>query len=318
MNTSAMSHHTNATSPASELFHHDLEVWFAVAMTTCCVGSILHILLLLVIIINKFYRHGSVYLIAHLTLLELSMCAIHLPLNLCMTFLAGHVAVFNDSACPYVHFFFLWTRHAGHWSNCLLAINRYTAAFFPHCYAGWSTRPALTVTIVAAWALSFLINFPMCFGVGGRYRLQPPWRSCGPQSDGSAYLTVTNVVGVYVPEGLLFTLYAGVMVRLQMLWRTGLRSHRTGPLLSPAALLQAGVRARRRFTVVKVMFASSVWYGLCYFSNSVIVSAGLQRWFTARPVAQLWLRLLLVCGYAFSPVCARFLSMLSTKFCRTT
>lgn len=224
------------------------------------------------------------------------MCGVHLPLNTIMTFKA-QFHIFSSSVCRYFHFTFLWTQHAGHWSAFFLAVNRFVATFFPHAYNrnSWAIKVSCIGMIVGAWVIGCLNNLAPCLGVGGLYELRPPWYSCGIRPDGSQFFATVQALGVYIPEAGLVGLYAVIVLKLTLLRFGG---NRVGIEMQRSDM----ERTRRRYAVAKVLLASSLWYCMCYFPNTIIASTSLVRLFIQNPVMQLWMRTVFLLGYAVNPV----------------
>ncbi|OQV25532.1 hypothetical protein BV898_00471 [Hypsibius exemplaris] len=271
--------------------------WYLTNLTICVAGALFNLLLIVAILGSRSHRRGSGCLIVNVVFIEFCMCAAHLPLNTIMTYQA-QFHTFAGWVCPYVHFTFLWTQQAGHWSACFLALNRFVAFVFPHSYPRWTSRAAYIGMIAGAWTVGFVDNLFLALGFGGRYVFMPPWYSCGPRSDGRAVLPVVSAIGVYVPEGIQAALYIIIIVKVKIFSR----SNRICIDVNNSSVAQARTVAHRRFSVVKILLVSSVWYILCYFPNTIIASTSLIRYFVRNPVLQLWMRTLFLCGYAVNPI----------------
>jgi hypothetical protein len=286
---------SNAT-PAWVTYRNSLYIWFVVNLSTCIIGGLFNLLLIVVIFVEKLHKRGSGCLIVHLVLIEMLVCFVHLPLNTLMTFKA-QFHTFPNSVCPYVHLTFLWTQHAGHWSAFFLAVNRLVASIFPHKYAN---NPRIIkifsiLMMIAAWVIGFVNNFLPYIGIGGWYELRPPWYSCGLRSDGSPFCAIVQALGVYVPEVGLLGLYFTILLKFNLL---GFASNQVGTEVQHATT----ERIRRRYLLAKLMLVSSLWYCICYFPNTVIASTSLVRFFIQNPVMQLWMRTVFLLGYAVNPV----------------
>ncbi|XP_055340863.1 somatostatin receptor type 5-like [Paramacrobiotus metropolitanus] len=257
-------------------------------------GTILFILLIMVIIRGRFYRTGCGALILHEILLETSVVAIHIPLNI-LNIHSGHRGFFTPRDCAGIHFPFITTLMITNWAQFSLALNRFVATLYPHMYWRWVTKTAIAAQIAAVWVFGLVLTAPPLFGVVGTYGLDKTWNNCaillhtvGP------YPKIVGTLGVYLPTGLLMVLYLIMFIRLQCcspqrVQNNQMRSDRQGQF-------------DRRVKMAKLLCGISLWYNACYHPQNILSILRVPMYEQSVAGLQLWLRTVYLCGYVMTPM----------------
>ncbi|XP_055352555.1 galanin receptor 2a-like [Paramacrobiotus metropolitanus] len=228
--------------------------------------------------------------------INLFICGIHAPLNTYASFIGTRLP-FSVSSCAGIHFSFLTTMFSGQWTAAFLAANRFVATIFPHHYAKYSKNRVAVGCISYSWIVSAVINVPPLFNIGGLYRAIPPWFGCGLQPDGASIVsTLSAVIGVYIPLVVVCGCYVGIFIR-----SVGIKCrNRVNVESAKVAVKTKSDSSQRRSAVTKMLFACAVWYCVCYFPHSILITSFFNV-YQRNPTTQLWIRSLSWCGYVGNP-----------------
>ncbi|XP_055357789.1 galanin receptor 2a-like [Paramacrobiotus metropolitanus] len=276
-----------------------MTIWCIANLFLCAFGALLCFLLIVVIMSDKTARIGSGCLIAHLLVIDLMMCAIHLPINTIWVFATEIFAGLMDH-CAVVFMTFQTTAYAGSWVALFLALNRFTAIILPLKYGAWSTNNTLAKMTISSWFMAFLCTVPFCFGIGGTITTVPPWSACGVRKAGSnVVFTLSKVTGMYAPLIIVCVIYIAMFSWLAVRRTNVVRLRSVETILTEEFVKQRRT-CRRRLIISKMLFVSSVWQCACYLPYMIISSNSQMA--TQMPVLDLILRSVFHTGYATNPL----------------
>ncbi|OQV16913.1 hypothetical protein BV898_08919 [Hypsibius exemplaris] len=270
-------------------------IWFGVTTFISLFGAAAFLVLILGIASRRELHRGSGVLIIHLLAVEFCMVSIHYPITNTVTFIAryyGDPNLLRSLDCALIQFFMTTFQHAGNWASFFLAINRFFAILVPHRYRAISSSSAILGMILSSWAISLCCNLPLYFGVGGVIG-NTISGDCGLLKTSKIDYPFRAAFAYYIPLISLIIIYFTLFMRTNYI-----RRYRVAVQIPTMSQLE---RARRRLSVTKMLFVSSVFYCLCYFPAPVIVTFFPSYSFNNRD-AFLYIRMLVVCGYASNPV----------------
>ncbi|XP_055340555.1 trace amine-associated receptor 7a-like [Paramacrobiotus metropolitanus] len=261
-------------------------------------GVLCNILVMYIILSQRKLRSGCGILIAHLLFINVTLCLVHMPILSISTYFYAPYVRLGKTFCNYTILFYYSSLYTVDWAACLISVNRYVAIFLPHHYRKCAGRYGVISMIVTGWIIAFSCNLVLFYGVGGAYQSTKPWGACGiTVSDAVTYPTVT-VICVTLPVCLEGVVYLSIFAVV------GLRK-----LINRRRVSVADVNAdvahqhqfKKRFRVARMLFCSYVWYSIC-FLPAPIASSLYPVQYASLPLLQLFLRVLLVLGYATIPL----------------
>ncbi|OWA53041.1 hypothetical protein BV898_17477 [Hypsibius exemplaris] len=164
-----------------------------------------------------------------------------------------------------------------------------------------------------AWVLGVGASLPFAAGWGGYYGVTPVWGNCGltrATATGLKFFGLIQIATVYLPAGFLTLLYMTILLKHKCVWfRMGVDVH----LARPDCTSDEACRLNRRVALAKILCASSIWHCLCHFPGAIINSTPLVQIYTGRPLLQLWLYTIFLCGYILNPA---FFFLMSREYRR--
>ena len=286
----------NATHPVYATSAHGIITWFGVTTTVSFTGTTFYLLLMVSIASQNQLRRGSGVLIVHLLAVECCMVTVHYPITNTATFIAQYYqdpTLLRSINCALVQFFMTTFQHVGNWSSFFLSINRFVAVLFPLSYSKMASKFVIVGMVVASWAISLACNVPLLLGVGGQIG-RTLTGDCGLLKTSPLDYIFRSSFAYYIPLFTMILLYFTLFIRSTCLkWpsRVAVRNLTTTEIM----------RRKRRLDVAKMLFASSVFYCCCYFPAPIMVQFFPLYTFAHRS-AFIYIRLLVVCGYACAPV----------------
>ncbi|XP_055341323.1 rhodopsin-like [Paramacrobiotus metropolitanus] len=299
------SFHITAPENVTSTTFPSMCVWFACVNLVSFVGTVSSVLLLYVILNNQSLRSGCGILIAHLLFQELITCSVHYMLFSLKVFLRRLDVLWLDD-CQISPVFFVIVIHAGNWSSCFLACNRLVATVFPSAYEACMTTKMTVTMIVGSWIIGALCNIPPLFGYGLRF-VASHLGTCEIIRFPGMVFSLIAAMGAYIPITLLGIMHITIYMRIRFRWLCDAGNH-------SAAGCDSVVwkkRLRRRIMIARMLFASFIWYCLCFLPVPVLLAVRPDMYF-GNDLVLLWSRFLLLCGYAANPLI--FIAM-NSQYC---
>ncbi|OQV14497.1 hypothetical protein BV898_11339 [Hypsibius exemplaris] len=246
----------------------------------------------LVLLIATRPKRGSTrginMLIFHFMAVHLIMCGLCLPGNVITVQMRAQNVTFPPHLCRCVQAIHVTCVSVINWSDAGLALNRFVALFYPHCYKAWTTKWANAGLVILSWLLSLLGLFFIIPGTAGQL--------------------TSNAMGlcVYIPAGSLgkavtFLQYAAYgitgVLAFAILWKTCQRRKMVGQTVINHQNRRITLR---RLKMANLLLLTYLWSAVCTLPWVAIVYVGLQR-FGGDPVLSLWQRTCLAAQYAVTP-----------------
>ncbi|XP_055344671.1 somatostatin receptor type 5-like [Paramacrobiotus metropolitanus] len=284
-------------SPAWIRYHSAFTAWFASNLFVGLSGGILSMILAASIFFHRQVHWGCQVLIIHLLLIQAITCGgFVITLSFTMYFPGLQI---GPTGCTYFYFGLLWVVDAGQWSQCFLAVNRLIAIVNPHRYAAWRTRRVIILIIVLGWLVPFTANLPIILEIVGKIVVTfAPWRGCNYRNPLNAASMILFTIGLYLPIGLTFLCYFTIMlVEIRNRFCGGRKVGNSDEV----ALVGNLKLMKRRLIIVKMLFASTMWFTASYLPYIVSLTY-FQGIHAQNPTLVLWLRLLYYTGCAGLPV----------------
>ncbi|XP_055348938.1 uncharacterized protein LOC129595835 [Paramacrobiotus metropolitanus] len=293
----------NLTRPWSPLISlESLTEWFIVSLIICVLGTLSYIVLFLIIFSEKSLHKGTGVLMMHLILTEALLATVHFYLFCADVFRVQTGSTSNRRYCYYSMFTYWVTLFASNWSAAFLAINRLVAVARPHFYRHLTSRTMRASMVASSWLFGLGAAAPIAAGVGGRFDSMPPLGACGivrtrlqPQTE-HVYDGVTTV-GMYLPLGLTLSIYIGLFTVM----KSNYGQKKLTNQVQTSADQNAGRTISRRLVMARMLFASSIWYCLCFYPIPIMMAI-VPQIFAKHPMALLWLRTLLFTGFSTKPI----------------
>ncbi|XP_055356179.1 uncharacterized protein LOC129601408 [Paramacrobiotus metropolitanus] len=289
----------NNSLPAWRTYSNELTAWFTIMLIFCILGGFFNTCLFLIIITSQKLRSGSGYLIAHLLLTNAVLCSVHMLILSVSTYFYAPVNPLSDTFCQHTLLWYYASLDSVNYTSLLIGINRLIAIIFPHHYPHLTTKPVTFSMVLFPWMIGFTLALLVYFRQGAVFQSTPPWGTCGvaPAPETVTYTVITHLAatvpitalgGVY----LLIFLHVGVEI---------VRRQRQVVAAEAVKEVRKRVVFRRRWRSVRMLFVSYVWYTCCLMPAPIAagVFAGA---YTSQPVLALFLRALLLFGYATIPV----------------
>ncbi|XP_055340589.1 proteinase-activated receptor 1-like [Paramacrobiotus metropolitanus] len=231
-------------------------------------GTLLNALLFAAIVTSGKLRQGSGVLIAHSIFLETVLCAIAFPLIVASTYRPQN-SMTSVPMCRFTMLVFYGVMWTENWASVIIGINRFVAIFFPHGYNLIRKKQATTM----------------------------PWGACGARPISAVYGIVT-ILTTPLPVATLGFLYVSIFSAIFI--RNAMSRRKTDPGGAPGNKKPHGI-IHKRLKTARMMFTSYIWFSLCYLPAPVASSVAPVA-YSSSPLISLFLRLLLLCGYATSPI----------------
>lgn len=277
-----------------------LTVWFWMMLTLNITGGITNIGLLWVIISNKKLRTGSGFLIAHLLFIEAQLCIVHMFILSITTYYIVPYTALSDTFCRYTLIGYYSSIYALNWTALMIGINRFVAVFFPHKYSLWSKQSVVVTMAVLSWAIALTLNFLEFTGTILKHEATPPWGTCGIiVFRMSSYLAMVSFAQAG-PVSLLGALYLIILGGIGIRTIQHHRKVREGSSGKGAATVNSSLM-RRRYRSAVMLFVAYLWYTSCLMPAPVAATLYPLQ-YTSYPLLSLFLRALLLFGYATNPV----------------
>lgn len=293
-----MTNSSAAVAPVWVTHHTWLTAWFVIMISLCIFGALLNFLLFSAIVSSKKLRSGSGLLIAHAILVDSLMCSVVIPPIIASTWIPQYVLP-SKNMCRVIMLIFYGAAWSSNWALVPIAANRFIAVCFPHQYNCWVTRPCRLIIVVCGWLVSIACALAVFFGVGAELTPIKPWEACGPLvTDRTSYIALT-LVGTTVPALLQGATYLSLFTyaSIQKVVR---RKKVNGSVVNGNRLRIQALQSRRVRTT-KMVFAAYVWSVVCNLTAPVASTAS-PVLFTSEPLLSLLSRMILLVGYATSPV----------------
>ncbi|XP_055350405.1 rhodopsin-like [Paramacrobiotus metropolitanus] len=271
-------------------------IWFIIMLTFSLFGTILNLSLMLPIIASRKLRCGTGILIAHLLLINATLCLIHMSILSISTYAVAPYTDLSLSFCRHTLFWYYLSLDAVNWTFLLIGINQFVAIFLPHSYTKWSGNVIVTgVMVTLPWLIGLSCKLPIFNEMGCRWQPTTPWGTCGVRVyPGSVVYPLIVTVCVFSPLGALGVVYAVIFggVALRSVW---MRRQKNGMSRGAQRMFT------RRYRNVKMLFVSYLWYSCCLLP-APIASSLFPKEYTSEMLLPLFMRALLLFGYATIPV----------------
>ncbi|OQV11453.1 hypothetical protein BV898_14249 [Hypsibius exemplaris] len=207
--------------------------WYIVTGCLCCIGSLVNILLLAILIVNKRLRGRSGIIILHAVVIYLTICLIYIPLQLAQVRSFYSPSPFFIPNCWSFHYVYTLTTFLAYWTDAALAVNRFIALCFPFAYPFWSTKKVIVMTLLFCWLVCLGMTLPYLFGYEGQFQQSLRTGLCIYRSyrvgPGTPVYTMWSVA-VYVPNAITGVVTVVISVKLGIAFRERRRNAVNVPL----------------------------------------------------------------------------------------
>ncbi|XP_055340587.1 allatostatin-A receptor-like [Paramacrobiotus metropolitanus] len=280
-------------------YHFFVTLWFAVMMGLSAVGAVANITLTITILSSEKLRSGCGVLIAHLLLVSATLCAVHLPLLTVTTYYMAPKQPLGITFCRVTVLFYFSTLYVVNWTAMLISINRFVAIVYPYKYNAHFASYKVGFSLIAlSWTVVLCCNFLVFFNHGGRFEATRPWGACGiTVIRNSMIYPMITVICVTFPTALEGVMYVAIFATVG--WRALLRRRKIRHVVE-RAIERRNSLVQKRYRSVKMLSVSYLWYSVC-FMPAPIASSIFPHVYSSSPLLQLFLRVLLLCGYTTIP-----------------
>ena len=300
----------NTASIPAQKYSVGLQIWVSVMLTFGFCGGALSYILAATILCQRSLRSGSGILIAHTLLTEGTLLFVSFPLLTVQTFIARHNPP-SVTTCHVVAWIYYVILQATHWTEMLIAVNRFVAVILPHHYRAMTGKRATISMIVACWTICIVNMTLPLFNVAAQIDSNNFWKSCtmrGLKGQGQVFLFLVSF-NAYIPIGVEGTLYL-VMFCVIFSRRAAGKSHSrvdTGTPQMLASKVAEVQRLERRLRLAKMLFVGFIVPAICSLLTPIMAAA----WppYVTYPLLHLTLRAVLVVGYAIHPVIGEFFAV---------
>ncbi|GAV09476.1 hypothetical protein RvY_19015 [Ramazzottius varieornatus] len=282
-------------------YEQGLKIWLAVMLVCGLTGGAINYFLAGTILSVRTLRSGSGYLIAHALIAAGTMLFLSYPAFAIQTYMARHEAP-TFRLCQALAWQYFVVIQATHWSETLVAFNRFVAVILPHHYKKITTSRVILTFIAFCWALALLVQSMPVFGVGGSIDSSNAWKSClvKPSERPEGFL-VSVTFGAILPialEGLLYGFMFCIFFVRRFLRMGEIQAAGVDQNLQSVRMAEVA-RINKRFNVAKTLALGFVATSSCSLSTPLIAAVfpGYSRY----PLVLLFLRVILVVGYAVHP-----------------
>ncbi|GAV08319.1 hypothetical protein RvY_18032 [Ramazzottius varieornatus] len=294
-----MSARTNGTNLPLLISQAELSLWFYSELLVTVIGVILNFVTFVMILRTSSLRAGSGILIMHQAFSYGAICLVDFLLNPFFVYLQFHNRlVIPSSVCLYSEAVADIFLQVPYWAMAILALNRLIAVSFPYHYPRFTTKPAVYSCIGFCWFMALVSVIPISLGWTGHFHMSASGRcSHIPNAIGVPYesfLTVAQRIvsgGSYILIGLKI-----IGLHIQRRRNKNVAPEKNN---SRRKACQEGTM-KRRMDIVKMLFASYLWFQACSLPLVVIVTY-YPRIYRV-PSANLWLRFLSICQFSLDPI----------------
>lgn len=283
----------------SAVTHYELLLWCSLSGFMTVLSFLCYIFLTYALYITHRRKSGACVLIAHSVFIEFQLSLIHAPLFIATVFSLHRGVKIYAEFCRYSQMMYWVTLAALNWSILTLAINRFVAVSASRYYSAFTKTRLLLSIVVVVWLIGAGCEIPAYFGpFAGRAPPVGPCTRVKIRMKSEILASLQAWLSTYFPLGAAGFLYMSICI---MTLSTDLRkrlalcrSNSVVPLpltVSPAH--------RRRMRITRMLFFSVLWNVACFLPGPII---RLYPRFSVTPARQLWIAMIMQCGYAFNPV----------------
>lgn len=239
-----------------------ITAWFIIMICISIIGSAFNFLLFIVFRKPRKSLRGSQILIAHMILLDLTICACTNPLFVSSVFFTQFIPL-SKTYCRIVGFLYVSSFSMENWLNLSLAINRSVALLYPTFYPKL-TRKWSTIGMAAIGWVFVIPHFTGFVSLTAAYEPAPPWGSCAIRPLPRFFTMYT--FDIVFPLGGAAVIYLGTFVVYKIRTRSAGGASGAGQA-APTANTSVNDRHIR---TIKMLFASYLWFMLFFLPSAML------------------------------------------------
>ena len=191
-----------------------------------------------------------------------------------------------------------------HWSEFLVAANRFVAVIFPHKYKQVTSTRVVISSIIGCWLLSWICELIPLLEMGAVMDSKNAWKMCLQHGKGNPLgFILLLAINTYIPISAEGALYLTIFV----IFYCKALTHRRKAAVDPENVPDVQVtpaevgKTEYRLRVAKMLFCGYILTATCSVMTPII--AAVYPGYLVSPVLFLVLRAVLLGGYSLHPVC---------------
>lgn len=230
--------------------------WYIFMVLLCIAGSVFNLLLFIALKKPRKSLRGSQILIAHMILLDLTICAIANPLFVSSVFFTQFFPL-NKTYCEVAGFLYVSCMSMENWLNLSLAINRTVALLYPTLYPKLTKKWGIFGLASLGW-IGPISYFFASLDLTASFEPSPPWGACSLRPfPGFVHMYNFDMAFPLSSSGLIYvTAFVVYKVRVSRQVTVKSTGQNEPPLVHD-----------RHVRTIKMLFVAYVWYLVCFLPS---------------------------------------------------